>query len=56
MKTLAWVILIGTGLAVFCHPLIFGAKRSPYGFSTWMSSILEFSLYLPICGRILGWW
>lgn len=56
MRILAWVILVGAGLAVFLHPFLIGIKRQPYGLSTWMSAILEFSLYLPICGRILGWW
>jgi hypothetical protein len=56
IKITAWILLIGIGICIILHPLIFGKPRPPYGLESWFSIVIEAVLLAPILGRILGWW
>lgn len=58
MKVLAWVVLVLVGLSVLFQPMLFGTPRKPshYSCETWVGAVIEFACYLPLCGRVLGWW
>lgn len=56
MIWLARIILVLLCIAVLGTPLCFGLERKPYGYAQFIEAIVELCLYLPILGRIFGWW
>lgn len=56
MKILAWTTLVLMGLSALLEPFVFGKSRGTYGATTWIGAIASLALYVPLCGRVLGWW
>ena len=56
MKILAWVALTLLVINLILQPFVYGKERPPFGTETWVTAILSLGLYVPLLGRVLGWW
>jgi hypothetical protein len=56
MRYFAWLNLVLMVLGVLVEPFFYGKPRAPYGKETWVASIIGLILFVPLCGRVLGWW
>lgn len=56
MKLLAWFLVVSSIVNVISEPFLYGKPRENYGKTTWIGSIIGASIFIPICGRVLGWW
>lgn len=56
MRILAWIMLAMVTFNVAAEPFMYGKPRGNYGTVTWIGSILGAGIFVPLCGRVLGWW
>lgn len=60
MKILAWIDVFLIGFVFLVEPFLRGKKRSEstefYTYKDWLKTWFAMLLYIPLCGRILGWW
>lgn len=56
MRALAWTLIAIHFFNLIMEPFLYGKPREPYGKMTWIAGILGLGLYIPILGRVLGWW
>ena len=56
MKIIAWTNLALIALNLLTQPFMYGKSRGNYDASSWFSSIMSAAMFIPLCGRILGWW
>ena len=54
LKVVAWTVLIICILNAALEPFFYGKKREPYGAMTWIVSLIEVALLVPLCLRVLG--
>lgn len=54
---LAWILIIGSLIKVFCLPFIFGQKRKEEIYSTksWMYALIDAAIIIPVALAALHW-
>lgn len=60
MRILAWIVVVTLGSLFVIEPFLIGStrpKRSElYTVKDWVMTWGSIALFLPLCGRVLGWW
>ena len=51
----ACAMIVLQALVVLFLPLVMGREREPYGYSSFISQLIELIMVVGVCGRILGW-
>lgn len=54
MEILALVVLFLVILGVITHPLVMGKERKPYGTESWICTLINAAILIPLCLRVLG--
>lgn len=61
IKALAGIVLLMLGFLFLTEPFLIGKERrlnkpENHTVADWVSTWVSIAIFLPICGRVLGWW
>lgn len=60
IKILAWVVLVLIGILFVVEPFLIGKSRpkksETYTVFDWVTTWGTVAFFLPLIGRVLGWW
>lgn len=60
IKSLAWYVLMALSVLFMVEPFLIGTPRfkksDNYSAKDWVMTWISMAIFIPICGRIIGWW
>lgn len=60
MKIIAWLIIVMLSFLFVIEPWLIGKPRIKkselYTYKDWLATWVSIGLFVPLCGRVLGWW
>lgn len=60
IKIDAWFVISIFGFLFIAEPMLMGKPRQKksevYSAADWFCTLTGLAIFLPLCGRVLGWW